>query len=226
VANKRTAGDNGPITIKKYANRRLYNTATSSYVTLDHLCQMVQEGVDFVVYDAKSSEDITRSVLTQIIVEEEAKGQNLLPIKFLRQLIGFYGDSMQWMVPSYLDHMMEGFTTNQDRMRQSMENAFGGMFPFGNMEEMSKKNMALFENAVKVFAPFQTDANSGPEAPAANGPNPAAGSNPEPAAGSGPEAAAESGPEAAANSSADSLETLKKQVDLLQKQLDIISKPD
>ena len=218
MAAKRTGGDNGPITIKKYANRRLYNTATSSYVTLDHLCLMVQEGVDFVVYDAKSSEDITRSVLTQIIVEEEAKGQNLLPIKFLRQLIGFYGDSMQWMVPSYLDHMMEGFTTNQDRMRKSMEDAFGGIFPFGNMEEMSKKNMALFENAVKVFAPFQTDANPGPKATAANGGKPAAGSRAEPAAGSDSEPAADS--------SAESLETLKKQVDLLQKQLDIISKSD
>ncbi len=202
MAAKKTVGDNGPITIKKYANRRLYNTATSSYVTLDHLCQMVQEDVDFVVYDAKTSEDITRSVLTQIIVEEEAKGQNLLPIKFLRQLIGFYGDSMQWMVPSYLDHMMEGFTTNQDRMRKSMEDAFGGMFPFDNLEEMSKKNMALFENAVKVFSPFQTDANSGPGATIPDGGKPAA------------------------ESSADSLDTLKKQVDLLQKQLDIISKAD
>ncbi len=202
MAAKKTAGDNGPITIKKYANRRLYNTATSSYVTLDHLCQMVQEGVDFVVYDAKTSEDITRSVLTQIIVEEEAKGQNLLPIKFLRQLIGFYGDSMQWMVPSYLDHMMDGFTTNQDRMRKSMEDAFGGMFPLNNLEEMSKKNMALFENAVKVFSPFQTDTNSGPGATTPSGGKPAA------------------------ESSADSLDTLKKQVDLLQKQLDIISKAD
>ena len=99
VAAKQSADANEPITIKKYANRRLYNTATSSYVTLDHLCQMVQDGVDFTVFDAKTGEDITRSVLTQIIVEEEAKGHNLLPINFLRQLIGFYGDSMQWMVP-------------------------------------------------------------------------------------------------------------------------------
>src|SRR3954454_16669033 len=95
-----------PITIKKYANRRLYNTATSSYVTLDHLAQMVKDGVDFVVYDAKTSDDITRSVLTQIIVEEEGKGQNLLPISFLRTLISFYGDQMQWMVPTYLDQAM------------------------------------------------------------------------------------------------------------------------
>jgi len=120
VATKRASGNDGPITIKKYANRRLYNTATSSYVTLDHLCQMVQDGVDFVVYDAKTGEDITRPVLTQIIVEEEAKGQNLLPIKFLRQLIGFYGDSLQWMVPRYLEHMMEDFATNQERLRHSL----------------------------------------------------------------------------------------------------------
>ncbi|HYE01037.1 MAG TPA: polyhydroxyalkanoate synthesis repressor PhaR, partial [Alphaproteobacteria bacterium] len=99
-------GKSPPITIKKYANRRLYNTATSSYVTLDHLAQMVKDGADFVVYDAKSGEDITRSVLTQIIVEEESKGQNLLPIGFLRQLISFYGDNMQWLVPRYLDHAM------------------------------------------------------------------------------------------------------------------------
>src|SRR3546814_14146542 len=97
------SGETAPITIKKYANRRLYNTATSSYVTLDHLCQMVKEGADFVVYDAKTGEDITRSVLTQIIVEEEGKGQNMLPIGFLRQLISLYGDNMQWMVPKYLD---------------------------------------------------------------------------------------------------------------------------
>ncbi len=203
---RKTGGENGPITIKKYANRRLYNTATSSYVTLDHLCQMVQEGVDFVVYDAKTSEDITRSVLTQIIVEEEGKGQNLLPIKFLRQLIGFYGNSMQWMVPQYLDHVMEGFSTNQERMRKSMEDAFGGMFPFGNLEEMSKQNMAMLENAMKVFSPFPAEAK-----PSA-----------EPSAG----ATAANGAKPAAESDADSLDRLKKQVDLLQKQLDIIAKSD
>src|SRR5665213_895896 len=99
-----------PITIKKYANRRLYNTATSSYVTLDHLCQMVKDGVDFIVYDAKTGEDITRQVLTQIIVEEEGKGQNLLPISFMRKLISFYGDNMQFVVPGYLDYSMQAFT--------------------------------------------------------------------------------------------------------------------
>lgn len=144
-----------PTTIKKYANRRLYNTATSSYVTLEHLCQMVKGGEDFVVYDAKTGEDITRSVLTQIIVEEEAKGQNLLPISFLRQLIGFYGDSLQGLVPRYLDHSMQAFAHNQAEMRQAVQNALGGMFPFTTIEEMSKHNAHFFENAFKMFSPFK-----------------------------------------------------------------------
>ena len=143
-----------PVVIKKYANRRLYNTATSSYVTLDHLCQMVKEGVDFVVYDAKTGEDITRSVLTQIIVEEESKGQNLLPISFLRQLIGFYGDNMQWMVPSYLEYSMQAFARNQEQMREYFQSALGGIFPFTGFEEMSKHNLALFERAMRMFTPF------------------------------------------------------------------------
>jgi polyhydroxyalkanoate synthesis repressor PhaR len=143
-----------PITIKKYANRRLYNTATSSYVTLDHLCQMVRTGQDFVVYDAKTGQDITRSVLTQIIVEEEAKGQNLLPISFLRQLIGMYGNSMQWMVPRYLECSMQSFAENQDRMRDYFTQSFGSMFPFNTMEEVGKQNMAMFEQAMRLFSPF------------------------------------------------------------------------
>lgn len=143
-----------PVTIKKYANRRLYNTATSSYVTLDHLATMVKEGTDFVVYDAKTGEDITRQVLTHIIVEEEGKGQNLLPIDFLRHLISFYGDSLQSVVPNYLDYSMQAFAQNQEQMRDYMENALGGLSPFGQFEEMSKKNMATFEEAMKVFTPF------------------------------------------------------------------------
>jgi polyhydroxyalkanoate synthesis repressor PhaR len=153
MGDKQTADKGGPITIKKYANRRLYNTATSSYVTLDHLCQMVKDGIDFVVYDAKTGDDITRPVLTQIIVEEESKGQNLLPINFLRQLISFYGDNLQWVVPRYLEHMMGAFSSNQDRMRESMRETFGGMFPFNNLEEMGKQNLALFENTMKMFSP-------------------------------------------------------------------------
>lgn len=143
-----------PITIKKYANRRLYNTATSSYVTLDHLCQMVKDGLDFVVYDAKSGDDITRSVLTQIIVEEESKGQNMLPIGFLRQLIGLYGDNMQWMVPRYLEASMQSFSKNQEKMRDYFQGAFGGIFPFGGLDEVSKQNMALFERAMRMWTPF------------------------------------------------------------------------
>ncbi|GAB3122432.1 polyhydroxyalkanoate synthesis repressor PhaR [Novispirillum itersonii] len=146
---------NSPITIKKYANRRLYNTATSSYVTLDHLCQMVKDGTEFVVYDAKSGDDITRSVLTQIIVEEESKGgQNLLPIGFLRQLIGFYGDSLGGLVPRYLEHSMQAFSHNEERMRDMMQNAFGGIFPLQQFEELNKQNVSFFENAMKMFGRF------------------------------------------------------------------------
>lgn len=144
-----------PVKIKKYANRRLYNTATSSYVTLDHLCQMVKEGTDFVVHDAKTGADITRSVLTQIIVEEEGKGQNLLPVGFLRQVISFYGDNLQSVVPKYLEHSMKMFSSNQEQMRDYLRTAFGGIFPFGSQfEEMSKKNMLILQNAMKMFTPF------------------------------------------------------------------------
>ena len=142
----------GPVVIKKYANRRLYNTQTSSYVTLDHLAAMVKEGTEFEVQDARTGEDITRSVLTQIIFEEEAKGQSLLPIKFLRQLIRFYGDSLQAFVPGYLDMSMDGFTKNQGAMRDRIAEALGG----GNqmVENMTRQNMQLFENAMAMFTPF------------------------------------------------------------------------
>jgi polyhydroxyalkanoate synthesis repressor PhaR len=143
-----------PITIKKYANRRLYNTETSSYVTLDNLAQMVKDDKEFCVFDAKTGEDITRQVLTHIIVEEESKGTNLLPISFLRHLISFYGDSLQAVVPNYLDHSMSSFARNQEQMRNYLDDAFGGLSPFGQMEEISKKNMAMFENAMKMFTPF------------------------------------------------------------------------
>ncbi|MFA7429106.1 MAG: polyhydroxyalkanoate synthesis repressor PhaR [Rhodospirillaceae bacterium] len=172
----------GPITIKKYANRRLYNTATSSYVTLDHLCQMVKENTDFVVYDAKSGDDITRSVLTQIIVEEESKGQNLLPIGFLRQLIGFYGDSLGGLVPRYLEHSMQAFSRNEEQMRDLMQNALGGMFPLNQLEELNKQNMAFFENAMKMFSPFY-GAEGGPRLTSTEGseaPRPGGRPNPDP----------------------------------------------
>ena len=146
---KKTEQDSdAPVTIKKYANRRLYNTATSSYVTLEHLAEMVRDGVDFVVFDAKSGDDITRSVLTQIIMEAESKGQSLLPIGFLRHLISFYGDSLQTLVPGYLDQSMQSFARNQEQMRDYVQQAMGGVFPFGNLDEISKQNMALLENAM------------------------------------------------------------------------------
>ncbi|MBX2830243.1 MAG: polyhydroxyalkanoate synthesis repressor PhaR [Rhodospirillales bacterium] len=160
MTNKKS-DDQDRIVIKKYANRRLYNTATSSYVTLDHLSQMVKENTDFVVYDAKSGEDITRPVLTQIIVEEENKGQNLLPINFLRQLIGFYGDSLQGLVPSYLEQAMSAFGHNQEQMREYMQGSMHGIFPFGQFEEMNKQNIALFEQTMKMFSPFPQENEGG-----------------------------------------------------------------
>jgi polyhydroxyalkanoate synthesis repressor PhaR len=162
-------GGNKPTIVKKYANRRLYNTATSSYVTLDDLAQMIKEGGDFVAYDAKTGEDITRSVLTQIIVEQEQKGQNLLPISFLRQLISFYGDSMQFLVPGYLEQAMMAFAGNQEQMRDSLRATFG-IFPFGQFEEMGKQNIALFERALKMLSPYASGAKSpGPDAPKPKG---------------------------------------------------------
>ena len=148
------AAEEGPITIKKYANRRLYNTATSSYVTLDHLAEMVKKGQEFNVYDAKSSEDITRSVLTQIIFEEEGKGQKLLPIQFLRQLIRFYGDSMQALIPGYLDISMDSFSKNQERMRGQIAETFGGKHMMKEFESLTRQNLAMFERAVRMFTPF------------------------------------------------------------------------
>ena len=141
--------------IKKYANRRLYNTATSTYVTLEDLSKMVKDGTDFIVYDAKTGEDITRSVLTQIIFEEENKdGNNLLPINFLRQLIRFYGDSMQGMVPNYLEFSMGNLMKDQDKLKQQMADAFGGGDPFKLLEEAAKRNMTMFQDSMKMFTPF------------------------------------------------------------------------
>lgn len=160
-----------PVIIKKYANRRLYNTQTSSYVTLDHLAAMVKEGTEFEVQDARTGDDITRSVLTQIIFEEEAKGQNLLPIKFLRQLIRFYGDSLQAFVPGYLDMSMDSFAKNQGAMRDRIAEALGG----GNqmVENLTRQNLQLFENAMAMFTPFGAPAarparSEAPEKPTAS----------------------------------------------------------
>ena len=171
AAPEQKAGDTPPVVVKKYANRRLYNTESSSYITLDNLADMVRQGRDFVVYDAKTGEDITRSVLTQIIVEEEGKGRALLPTAFLRQLIGFYGDQMQSLVPRFLEQAMDAFAQHQDQMRAAMQKTMGSigtMFPFGNMEEVSRQNMAMMERAFSMFSPFyrgteKADANQAQE---------------------------------------------------------------
>ncbi len=143
-------GEAEKVVIKKYANRRLYNTAKSSYVTLEDLAAMVREGEDFAVFDAKTKEDITRSVLTQIIVEEEAKDQNMLPTKFLRELIRLYGDPLQGVVPSYLDASMDAFSRNQEQMRE----AFGGNAALANFEQITRSNIDLFQKSMQMFSPF------------------------------------------------------------------------
>ena len=143
------------VVVKKYANRRLYNTETSSYVTLEDLAAMVRNGRDFTVHDAKSGEDISRSVLTQIIVEEESKGRHLLPESFLRSLIGFYGGNLQSVLPRYLDLAMAGFARQQEQMRHSVEQTMGGFLPFGSLEEMGKQQKAIMERTMSLFSPFR-----------------------------------------------------------------------
>ncbi len=145
--------DMQPVVVKKYANRRLYNTESSSYITLDTLAEMVRVGRDFVVYDAKTGDDITRGVLTQIIVEEEGKGRALLPTGFLRQLIGFYGNSMQGLVPNYLEQAMTSFTSQQEQMGKAMQQTVGTFFPF-RVDEVGRQNMAMMERAMSLFSPF------------------------------------------------------------------------
>lgn len=147
-------GGDEAVVIKKYANRRLYNTAASSYVTLDHLSEMVRENVDFVVLDAKTGEDITRSVLTQIIFEQESRGQNLLPVQFLRRLIRFYGDQMQGFLPPYLEMSMESFAKAQEKMRENFSRTFGATTPMAAFEEQAQRNMAMFQQALSMWAPF------------------------------------------------------------------------
>ena len=161
-----------PIIIKKYANRRLYNTGTSTYVTLEDLAAMVKAGEDFIVHDAKTGEDITRQVLAQIIFEQENKeGQSLLPITFLRQLIRFYGDSMQMLVPRYLEVSIESLTREQEKFRQQMAQAFGGS-PFGALEDQVRRNMEMFERTFAMFTPFarrEGQAAAEPEKPPTGG---------------------------------------------------------
>lgn len=189
------------VVIKKYANRRLYNTSTSTYVTLDDLAAMVKGGTDFLVYDAKSGEDITRSVLTQIIFEEENKGVNLLPINFLRQLIRFYGDSMQAFVPSFLEFSLDNLGKEQEKFRNQMMEAWGAD-PFKAMQDTAQRNMTMFSEAMRVFNPFAAtmgggmpDQSSSPQKPAAGPASPAR----------------------------DDLQALKEQLAEMQKKLDTIT---
>ncbi|MDR3500287.1 MAG: polyhydroxyalkanoate synthesis repressor PhaR [Parvibaculum sp.] len=210
VAKKTASTDDDVIVIKKYANRRLYNTATSSYVTLDHLCEMVKQGKEFVVHDAKTNEDITRSVLAQIIFEEEGKsGQNLLPIKFLRQLIRFYGDSLQGFIPSYLELSMDTFSREQEKLRTRIASAFGGGSRLGQFEEQIRQNFAMFDSAMRMFSPFGNRGRSGAERPAGE-------RSEEPAA------APASAPEGGARDK--ELEELKRQLAAMQAQLESLAK--
>ncbi|XSG81948.1 MAG: polyhydroxyalkanoate synthesis repressor PhaR [Methyloligella sp. ZOD6] len=153
--------DAKPVIIKKYANRRLYNTDTSSYVTLEDLAAMVRSERDFVVFDAKTGEDLTHAVLTQIIVEQESRGQNLLPIPFLRQLIRFYGDSLQRIVPSYLEMSLNTLTKQQDQYRGHF-----GSAAFDAMQDQVRKNFETFEHAMGLFRPFNANAGEAGAKPA------------------------------------------------------------
>ncbi|HEY0102414.1 MAG TPA: polyhydroxyalkanoate synthesis repressor PhaR [Brevundimonas sp.] len=145
------AGAGETVVIKKYANRRLYNTATSAYVTLEDLAKMVREGTEFVVYDAKTNDDLTRQILTQIIFEEESRGEALLPVQFLRQLIGFYGGQMQGVLPGYLEMSLDNFSRQQEQIRSQFSKAFGAAPGAGLMDEAVKRNMVLFSEAMKMW---------------------------------------------------------------------------
>ncbi len=204
-------GDGERIVIKKYANRRLYNTGSSSYVTLEHLSEMVKQSVDFVVFDARTNEDITRQVLTQIIFEAENSGQNLLPIQFLRQLIKLYGHQVQALVPGYLEMSLDAFAGQQERMREQVGGLGGGFakapFPGGDgyrlFEEQVRQNMALFDRAMKMFTPFAYGRKEGSPP---SGPTTKESIPPEPQA-----------------KGADSLAELKTRMDEMQRQIERLS---
>jgi polyhydroxyalkanoate synthesis repressor PhaR len=192
------AKDNEPTTIKKYANRRLYNTGTSTYVTLEDLAEMVKGGEDFLVFDAKTGEDITRSVLTQIIFEQESKGQNLLPITFLRQLIRFYGDSIQNLIPTYLDFSIDSLVRDQGKLRDQMKTAFGPT-ALDVIGDQVRRNTEMFEQAMRMFLPFGSGRPENQTPPS----------------------------DAAAEPSSDSdFDTMRRQLDEMQKRLDKLSKKD
>lgn len=157
-----------PVIVKKYANRRLYNTDSSSYITLDTLADMVRSGREFSVHDAKTGEDITRGVLTQIIVEEESKGRAMLPTSFLRQLIGFYGNGMQSLMPRYLEEAMASFARQQEQVRRTVQQTLGPFMPF-SIEEVGRQNLAMMERAMSLFSPFHRDTDA-PEGSKGAGP--------------------------------------------------------
>ena len=190
------AAPQNAVVIKKYANRRLYNTATSTYVTLDDLAAMVKGGTDFLVYDAKTGEDITRSVLTQIIFEEENKGTNLLPINFLRQLIRFYGDSMQAFVPGFLEFSLDNLGKEQEKFRSQLMEAWG-QDPMKAMQDATQRNMAMFNDAMKMFNPF--------------------------AAMSGMPGTVAAAPKTASSATKDDLQALKDQLAAMQQKIDTIA---
>jgi len=165
-AHSTEAGEQKVTIVKKYANRRLYNTGSSRYVTLDDLSRMVRQGEHFVVHDAKTGEDLTRSILTQIILEEDGKGRNLLPISFLRQVISFYDDSLRAFLPRYLELSMENFASNQEQIRRYIEGTLGRFFPMNQFEDMARQNMALFQRAASMLNPLG-DGEAGREPKAA-----------------------------------------------------------
>ena len=175
AAGSRKGAADGPVVIKKYANRRLYNTQSSSYVTLDNLAEMVREGGEFVVYDAKTNDDITRSVLAQIIFEEESRGQNLLPQQFLRQLIRLYGDSMQAFIPGYLEASLDGFAREQEKLRKEFSGGVGGAEAYKAFQNQVRQNLAMVDQAMRMFTPFAYVPPTGaePQQPAAPGAEPA-----------------------------------------------------
>lgn len=203
------AAKDDPVIIKKYANRRLYNTGTSTYVTLEDLAEMVRRGEDFTVQDARTGDDITHPVLTQIIFElENREGQNMLPIPFLRQLISFYGDQMQMVVPSFLEQSMIAFAREQERFREQMKDAMGGIgkvpmdvtqmaAPMKAFEEQARRNIELFQNAMRMFTPFPPG---------------------------GQKAAEETPPDAPSAGASDDLNELKEQIAAMQRRLDKMAK--
>ena len=192
------AGAGETVVIKKYANRRLYNTATSAYVTLEDLAKMVREGTDFVVFDAKTNDDLTRQILTQIIFEEESRGEALLPVQFLRQLIGFYGGQMQGVLPSYLEMSLDNFSRQQEQMRGQFSKTFGAAPGVGILDEAVKRNMVLFTDAMKMWPGFGALTPGGPTAGAAA--------------------------ETKAPAAADPLAEMRRQMDEMRNQLDKLSK--